>query len=126
MAIVKNCVARDISNKLNIKHIFCEPTKSDRRELGILNENKICELLGIDILSLNKEDEDRLKEKHKEYSPIREKFWFEQFFEFRNQKILMIIGAGHTSSFSEILKNNGCDYKIVNENWCYEMRSVLN
>lgn len=126
MAMVKNCVARDISNKFKIQHIFCEPTKCERRELGIPNENKICELLGIDILRLSREDKGKIKEKYEEYFPIREKFWFEQISNYRRQKILMIIGSGHTSSFPEILRKNDCDYKIVNVNWCYEMRSVLN
>lgn len=126
ISMAKNCIARNIANKLKLKHVFCEPTMRERRELGVPKEPEICDMLGLNSIALNKEDIKKLNEKKKDYFPIRENFWFEQIVDFRDKKMLMIIGAEHTNSFPKILEKYNCDYKILNKNWCFENEDILN
>lgn len=126
MSMAKNCVARNIADKLKLKHIFCEPTMRERRELGIPKESEICDMLDLNSIFLSREDIKKLDEKKKDYFPVRENFWFEQIVDFRDKDMLMIIGAEHTNSFPKVLEKYNCDYKILNNNWCLENEERLN
>lgn len=121
----KNCVVRNVAYKFKLKHIFCEPSIQERCKLGILSSREMCDELGIKSVGLNQGDVARLDEKMKEYFFIREKYWFEKIVDFKDQKILMVIGATHITSFIQLLETNHCDYKILNKNWCFENEIIF-
>ncbi len=80
---------RDLAHRLGLKHRFCEPTRQERKELGI------------------SKDRDR-----------REQFWLSCLEPHLNSEtILFVCGADHLESFQNKLLGKGVKAKILPEQY---------
>lgn len=86
---VKYSTIQSVANKLELKHIFCDPTTEERQK------NKI-----------TKKDTDK-----------REEYWFECLRNVVNENILFICGEKHLESFSLKLQQKGILVEIVSREW---------
>ncbi len=78
-------IVKDVAHSLGLKHLFCDPTRRERVELGINN------------------DLDR-----------REQFWLSRLEHHCNSEtILLVCGAGHLESFREKLQDKGVKAKVL-------------
>ena len=84
-------VAYTVASQMNIKHVFCEPSNSEREQLGIK--------------STGNPDDFRK----------REDFWLKKLVTLKGEKILFILGADHVESFSERAKNAGFLVNVAEE-----------
>lgn len=124
-SVASNSTVREISYRLGLQHIFCDPDLKERDALAIPREKEMLEVLGINSLKRTKDDDLKLKKEKEKYFPAREEFWFERISEVIDQNILIIIGAEHVNTFPWVLEKYGCEYEILNNNWCFENRSKL-
>jgi hypothetical protein len=78
---------REIAKQLGLKHLFCDPTRAQRKELGI---NKDIDL--------------------------RENYWLSGLEDYRTEKnILFVCGAGHLETFGQKLIKAGYQVDILPE-----------
>ena len=87
----KKSVAYTVASQMDIKHVFCEPSNSEREQLGIKSTGK---------------PDDFQK---------REEFWLKKLVILTGERILFIIGAYHVQSFSERAKNAGFLVNVADE-----------
>jgi len=89
-------VPKLLADANKIKHIFCEPSLDDRRHLGITN-------IG------NTEDYEK-----------REKVWLQRILPYKGERILLILGAEHISSFSMLAESSGFSLNTIEPYFCRE------
>lgn len=77
---------RGIAKQLGIRHLFCDPTSAQRKELGI----------GKDI-------------------DLRENYWLACLNEHRTENILFVCGAGHLETFGNKLIQDGYQVQVLSE-----------
>ena len=104
------CTARDVSKKLKIKHLFCDPSKKEQKKLGYPTQEERAKEAGSN-LALD------IQEVEKKYFPIRENYWFKKIEPYINENILFVCGQSHIESFSVLLKKNKIDCEILSQNW---------
>lgn len=95
-------VADTVASQMNIKHVFCEPSISEREQLGMKGTN-------------NPDDFSR-----------REDFWLNKLVTLKGERILFILGADHVESFSERAKNAGFLVNVSEEYYGKEYFPPLN
>lgn len=82
-------IVRDVAARLGLKHLYCDPTRQERKELGSSN------------------DLDR-----------REQFWLSRLEPHLNgETILFVCGADHLESFQKKLLDNGVKAEILPEQY---------
>lgn len=80
-------IVREIAKQLGLKHLFCDPTRAQRKELGI--------------------DED---------IDLRENYWLSRLEDYRAEKnILFVCGSGHLETFRKKLSEKGYEVKVLPE-----------
>jgi hypothetical protein len=110
----KTCAGRDVSKELGIKHRFCDPNSSERKDIGIPSEYEIREQLGLGHeITLSPDKANRLTEEEKKFWPRREQFWFDKIRDKTDEPIIFICGSAHLESFKLLLTNKGCKAKIL-------------
>lgn len=124
-SVASNSIVRELSYRLGLQHIFCDPDLKERDALDIPREKEMLQTLGINSLRRTDEDDLKLKKEKEKYFSIREEFWFERITEVVGKNVLMIIGAEHINTFPLVLEKYGCEYQILNRNWCFDNRSNL-
>lgn len=78
---------RDAADCLGLKHLFCDPTRQERKDLGINNDRD-----------------------------LRERFWLSRLgIHLNNETILFVCGADHLESFRRKLLDNGVTAEILAE-----------
>jgi hypothetical protein len=85
--IYPKSVLKDIADSLSLSHLYCDPDNKERKQFGIRTEEE------------------------------REKFWFDKIKMHVNDNILFIAGACHIESFSDLIKKNGYNFSVINEDW---------
>lgn len=106
------------ADRLNIKHLFCDPNKEERKIIGILCREKIKSALNIrGGVHADSAEENRIKEKQKEYHPVREMFWFEKISNYLDRNIIFVCGADHVRSFETLLTSKEHKPVVLVENW---------
>ena len=83
--------AYTVASQMNIKHVFCEPSISEREQLGIK--------------CIGNPDDIR----------TREDFWLKKLVTLKGERILFILGADHVKSFSELAKKAGFLVDVAEE-----------
>ena len=78
-----------VATKLDLKHIFCDPTNQERKKHGIEKSN----------------------------TDGREEFWIERLKEVLQDNILFVCGEDHLESFKSKLNSCGILVEIVSRGW---------
>lgn len=110
------CTARDVAEDLGIEHRFCDPTSSEREQVGIPSQRKIKEQLGFKGLLKDKEKK-RVDEEESKYHLKREQFWLDKIRDKAHEPIIFICGDNHLESFKALLINKGFEVTILGKNW---------
>jgi len=104
-ALRASSLCRAVAEELNITHKFCEPSRSQRLELGI----PACGTAGLPKKEKLKSDQ------------LRERFWLEQLRDFDNRPVLFVCGADHVDSFAKRLGDSGIGMEILCDYWGREI-----
>ncbi len=84
------CTVRDAAQRCEKLHLFCEPTSSERENLGI-----------------NTPD-------------MRENTWLERIKDSEASSILFVCGDDHLKSFSEKLEAQGIEAVVLSQGWGHD------
>jgi hypothetical protein len=101
-----------VAKELNLRHQFSDPSRSVRRQLGVLQENDIRAIAfvkgwtGQQVVS-------QIGESH----AIREQYWFDQLHLLDLFPLLFVCGANHTKSFSALLSDKGVEVVVPFSDW---------
>jgi hypothetical protein len=114
---VKTSVCLEISERYPLlRHIYCDPSSSERRKLGIPSQAELVKRvkkdLGVKIV-MGKESNEYYDRLRSQYHDIREKFWLAKLEPYKGQKVLFICGSDHVASFSAMLLENDWTVDIV-------------
>ncbi len=110
-----NCstsIPQRLATSLTLQHRFCDPNRSERANLGILQENDIrvsaflSDLSEADITS-------RVAESHQK----RELYWLGQLRALNCWPVLFVCGADHVVSFCAHLEREGIAKLVVAQDW---------
>jgi hypothetical protein len=110
----RHSVAQEVAAEQHICHRFCEPSPSDRRELGIGDD------LPFFGPSVPGNWFDRIATPQESFRhdiahrwPIREEFWIVRLGEDINKSILFLRGAGHRETFRRRLEARGIEVRVI-------------
>jgi len=109
-----NSTIRPIADKLNIKHLFCDPDREERNNIGIPSREEIKSMLNIQgLVCENSVEDNQIKEEQRKYHPIREKFWFGKIEPYLSEVIIFLCGFDHIKSFEFLLIDKGYTPKVL-------------
>lgn len=113
---LSSSVAEQVAGDLNIKHQYADPDRSQRRRLGIRQENDIRAenfMDGLEGEALEKHIDERMTE----YYRIREGYWCDMIESTGIWPTLFICGANHFDSFCELLALRGVTVMKEDSDW---------
>jgi Asp-tRNA(Asn)/Glu-tRNA(Gln) amidotransferase A subunit family amidase len=119
IATIRNLVEKLKSEGLEIKHVFCEPSLSERKAEDILSASEIySKKLNIHIYNgkkpnLNKEQQKIFDEEMKRSFLAREQIWLKKIHSYLDNNVLFICGSDHITSFESLLMSKGCKTKVL-------------
>ena len=105
-------VAERVSSALGIAHLFCEPDRSERAALGIMDENDVRASL-----VFKKFNEEQVQAKISDHVRLREEEWLRRVAELGTGPILFVCGANHVDTFTALLDLHGLQVTIVCRDW---------
>jgi len=110
-------VAQLVAKDLQISHVFCEPDKNARKELGLRAGeemagyvDEIAKRTDRDFVSVHRE------EVRKQF-PVREAFWLTCLQPYANNPILFVCGADHCETFWQRCTQSGLEAQIYCPDW---------
>ena len=101
-----------LAQSLGVNHRFCEPNRSDRARLGILQENPI-RAKGFLSNWSEAEISSRVLDEHMK----RERYWLDQIRDLNQWPVLFVCGANHVASFCDLLAREGLAASIGAADW---------
>lgn len=120
LSMARISTVREVARELKLPHRFIDPGSRERRDMEIPSDKKLWESLGIEFLRHNSGDEKRVAEEQKKYFPQREEYWYAGLSDILAQEVLIVIGAGHIESFTQLLQSKNVASSILSKNWCLE------
>ena len=109
-------VCKELSEKLKISHIFCDPNSDERKQMGIESDSEILKKLRLKKYPYHKEQEILNLESAKNH-PKREKFWLDKIVSQHFKSCLFVFGKSHHESFSLLLRERNISFKTINHDW---------
>ena len=82
-------IPKCLADQLGIIHMFCEPSREERKRLGITRLNNPADFT------------------------VRESFWLERILNLRSADVVFVLGAIHIDSFAERARDVGFSIEIV-------------
>jgi len=111
-------IAAIVAERLAIRHVFCDPDKVERKELGIKSAEEI-EHLAMSAWIATGEDPHLVaaRERQKDF-PVREGFWLQRLRpHLAEQTIVFVCGADHIDTFRARLEADGNDVSVYCREW---------
>ena len=109
-------VCHHVANRLQLRHVYCDPIPTERTRLGIPSQAELEERgkkeLGVKYIK-EKEHIDYCNRLAAQYHPIREKFWLTTLASHKGENVVFICGNDHVNSFAAILTKNGWEVETV-------------
>ncbi len=102
-------------DSLNIKHIFADPNRNERRILGIRGRNEIAKDLGI-YRSDEKYTPDEINKINliaKPYDKLREKEWLKRIGGETDKQVIFVCGKDHVKTLTDLLEKSGIQTEIA-------------
>ena len=113
---VKASICHQVANRLQLRHIYCDPISSERTRLGIPSQADLDERgkkeLGVKYI-MGKENIDYCDRLAAPHHPIREKFWLTKLEPHKDENVVFICGSDHIDSFAAMLTKNGWEMETV-------------
>jgi hypothetical protein len=111
-------IAAIVAADLNIRHVFCDPNKTERKLLGIKSDEEIIEIIRATWLT-SSEDPQIINQREREKDfPVREAVWIDRLRpHLHHQSIIFICGALHVPRFKVLLESEGNSVSVVVEEW---------
>ncbi len=117
---------------LGVNHLYCDPGKEEREELGIPSYADIREGVIADWglkknyisdLELTRRVEDETAGRSKKYWERRERFWLSRIREREEKRVLFVCGHEHVERFRKLPGVHSIESVIVNDFWEKELFS---
>lgn len=108
-------IPQRVASELSLTHLFCDPDRKQRRELGLLQENDI----RIQQFSDPNISDDEIERQICSALTRREHYWLERLQTVIQWPVLFICGADHVKSFEGILKDKGFSVECIAEDWSH-------
>ena len=105
-------VLQSVASELRLPHLFCEPSRAERAQLGVEQENDI--RIGV---FLSDGEESEVQERLRVQFRKREQDWLRRLLAFDHCPVLYVCGANHVPSFSELLREAGIACEVVDSDW---------
>ena len=86
-----NSVPSTVASELDITHMFCEPSITERQRFGIHNTGNSADFVK------------------------REHFWLSKLSALKDDAILFVLGADHVHSFLELAQKHGFSVNVVDK-----------
>ena len=106
-----------LGEELIIVHRYCDPDRTERKQLGIRQENEV-RLNGFSSRMTDEEIRDSIRIENVK----RENIWLEHIQKLNIFPLLFVCGANHVNSFSKITSNSGFLCNILCDDWTPNMR----
>jgi hypothetical protein len=100
---------------LGLPHLFCDPDQSERRALGILNDNDL--RFEASWSERPKPTEEEIEKRISQHYQKREAEWYRRIIDAGNTPILFICGSSHVESFCVLLRSKGTKARVVCQDW---------
>jgi hypothetical protein len=113
---VENSTAQKLAQEFNIKHVFCDATRKERKDLGVPCYDEISlNLFSKPYLEIanNSPEEKRIIEEYRKYFPKIERYWLTKIKDLRKYNILFICGKSHVPSFKNLLEEHDFAVSIL-------------
>lgn len=105
-------VGRQVADALRLPHRYCDPSREERKALGVVEEDDIhmsAFMAGRDAQQV----EAAIRASH----AIREERWLQHVFALDTWPVLFICGANHTEAFRDRLEKNSIDTHVLFKKW---------
>lgn len=109
---ITESVCEAITKELSLQHRYSDPDRATRQRLGIRQENDL-RAEGFLKNWSEKELQRNIRAEHEK----REKYWLNQIKALSNYPLLFVCGANHVNSFSILLRKQGLNLQILEEDW---------
>jgi hypothetical protein len=109
-------VAREVSQVLGIRHLYCDPTSVERKALGIPSLQQLKTKFGYG-RALNHIQNEHLAVEQETYWSLREAHWLSCLKPLLSLNFLFVIGSSHMQSFAKLLEREQIGYTILHTNW---------
>lgn len=107
-----NSIPRAVAEELGIKHLYCDPDKKQRKELGILEEKDIiAKICGGKVL--RPRDQERFIKIRDTMWDKREIFWFQKLMKFNFKKCIFVLGSDHVDNFLNLLDSHNLKSRLL-------------
>ena len=101
-----------LAEELSIVHRYCDPDRTERKKLGIRQENDV-RLNGFSSRMTEEEIRDLIRNENVK----RENIWLKHIQEINIFPLLFVCGANHVNSFSKITSSSGFLCNILCDDW---------
>jgi hypothetical protein len=107
-------IPSELAQDLNLKYVNIEPSPKERVALSIPSLNQIENSIFMEFDNFDSEDAQLECERRKqEVYRAREREWLKRITQIQEDPILVVCGANHFESFSELLDKN--DYAVIKD-----------
>ena len=114
---VSRSTAQTVAQEFHIKHVFCEPSAMERKDLGILSPEEISGQLFPNKpywqIPEDSPEQQQINEEIRKLFSKREEFWLTKIKHLRKENVIFICGKSHVESFSNLLEQNGFEISIL-------------
>lgn len=105
-------VCREIATALDLSHRYCDPTRDQRKALGVLQESNIR------IRAWQEEwPPEKIQSEVRASHSIRERWWRDQLVDLNCWPALFICGAEHAPYFRALLEEHGFSVVVAANDW---------
>ena len=108
----KISIPKLLAQELRLQHIFCEPNRVERTNMGIFDENEI----RISVFP-NTLDEVAVQKLVKESWERREEEWIHRLSGIVASRLIFVCGSNHIVTFVPLVAERGFQPIVVHENW---------
>jgi hypothetical protein len=109
-------VAKNVSDELEIPHLFVDPGVIERKDLGIVGFKQIVkEVCGGSVVKPELREE--VERRDKAEWDIREGVWIDKIEQSGRKTILFICGSNHVDRFTVLLTAHGIQSGVVERDW---------
>ena len=114
---VTDSVAQQVCDSLDLRHQFSDPSREERKILGICQDNDIVAEHLFDGWTKEQIDADVRERGSVPSDRIREKFWLRKIKELDVWPLLFICGENHFTPFAALLKAGCINVVETHPNW---------
>ena len=113
----RRSIGWQIAAALGAEHRFCDPSKTERRQIGYFGPQELHLHISMHDPNWNISNEEAQAKGWAicigRYFAIRERFWLEKIRDVVDQEVLFVLGDGHVESFTKLLADEDIESQVV-------------